>query len=145
MIRSRAGRFLGVDKPSFQSYVCPVGAPHIYRVKVSPLGQVALRVLGSRTLLTSAQIVDGSSGEIPQGSIWRVLNSLIRKGLISWEWAPKAGRYSGKPRKRFRITREGAVASGHATGSEFALAMVGGLADEKRRHKKSIKESVGDG
>ncbi len=114
-------------------------------MNISPKGKVALRVLASRTLLTSAQIVDGSHGDIPYGSIHRVLESLIRKGLISWEWAPVEARYSGKPRKRFRITRQGSVQSGFGTSAEFALSLVGGLADVDKRHKKSMKESVGDG
>lgn len=122
-----------------------MGPAHKYRVNISPKGKVALRVLRDRTLLTSAQIVDGSGGEIPPGSIHRVLNSLVRKELISWEWAPVEARYSGKRRKRFRITRQGSVQSGFGTSAEFALSLVGGLADPDKRHKKSISESVGDG
>lgn len=132
-----------LDKASSRSYIFGVGAGYSYKTSVSPKGEVALRILRARTLLTPAQIVEESCGEIPYGSIWRVLESLIRKGLIQWSWAPDSARYSGKRRRRYEITRDGSVASGQATPDEVVLSWVGGLVDPNKKERKGIKERVG--
>lgn len=110
--------------------------------EISPKGKIVVNILRANPLATSTEIVRLSEGQILPGTIWRTLKRLLKIKVIRRRKPPKGFHGSGRTRWQYTASEDGRLKQ-PSKPSEFALAMVGGLANISKRERKSIKDTVG--